>query len=168
MANRPALNKTMAVAAVFVIALLALAGGFATVAFAERPEIPDAPLTTPPPPQSVPSRPDTPRTLAEDDALRAQIDAESNGKRVAASGPETAGTLISVGGKEIRLPADVWVQDYVVEIFCPAGQTCARTPAYELRRGDSSILVDADGVFWSEKIEAHPGDQFAFLVEGLK
>lgn len=74
-------------------------------------------------------------------AYKQWIRRDSNTKRV--SGPETAGKPIMVARKDVQLPSDAYVDQFLISIICKPGVPCPQTPVYVLRRGPSSIAVEA-------------------------
>lgn len=92
-----------------------------------------------------------------------------SGRTVKTSGPETRGTAIQVRGKQIRLPADAWVEDYYATMLCEAGHRCPETPLLVLRRGNSTIAVSApSGVIYEHVTVPGEEDTFRFLLEALR
>lgn len=62
-------------------------------------------------------------------------------KRV--SGPDTAGQVISVAGKAVQLPSDVYVDQFVISVRCKPKVPCPQAPIYILRRGPSTLALEA-------------------------
>lgn len=58
------------------------------------------------------------------------------------TGPETAGQVIRVAGKDVQLPPDVYVDQFVISVSCMAEAPCPQAPIYVLRRGPSTIAVE--------------------------
>lgn len=129
----------------------------------------DPPSSTPSPPERPSLRPSVEVSEEEDAAIRATAEAESPGRSIAASGPETAGhTIIFRDGRQITLPLDAWIESRVSAIFCVAGQVCPPTPYYVIQRWNSTAEVDATGHIWGEKVSSLDDDPFAFLRDALK
>lgn len=104
----------------------------------------------------------------EDAQIRATAEAKSTGVLTHVTGTETAGSLIVIAGREIQLPADTWVKDRVIYIYCVEGQECPPTPYFVLHRGKSIIEVDAAGKIWGETISPDEMTPFAFLKDLLQ
>ena len=84
------------------------------------------------------------------------------------SGPATAGSRITVAGRQIQLDSETYVETYVT---CrPAGnRPCSLPPIYVLRHGNSHIDVASDtGALDQEDLA--PGEEHAFdrLREALR
>ena len=62
------------------------------------------------------------------------------------AGPETAGTTITIAGKEIQLPPNVYVEAYVVDHLCPIGAKCLPAPAFALANIETGERVAVSAV----------------------
>ena len=107
--------------------------------------------------------------------LAARDDAE--GRITKTQGPETAGSVISVGGRPLQLPTDVYIESRVDFSGC-AAVPCGTNPSYKLRRGGVTIWIDSDGRVgvdeeigwvrqWPSEVEAGK-PEFGFLFEFLR
>ena len=67
----------------------------------------------------------------------------------------------------IQLPADAYIDDYVMEVFCGIGVDCAPTPYIAIMRGKSRLAFAANGEVLSETIAQGEFGAFDFL-KGLK
>ena len=172
------------------VALFVVAGVACTATPAASPPNPDAstptelppPTPVPPtpseptprhldrsrPPDSTPSPP-TPTAVLERPTLTPEEELElakkefekAKGQIFYVSGPHTAGGLIRVAGRDVRLPADEFVAYWVTNISCVIGSPCPEAPYYVIQRGNSSIAVSVgSGTDFGENIE--PGEEGAF------
>lgn len=144
-------------AIVLGVAAVVLAGAAAAGAV----QIPPRPPSTPSPaPTSAPAPRTTPN-LQEERRQRAEILQQKPSTVTAVAGPETRGSTIRLAGKVVTLPSDAYVSRYIIEGLCPPGQKCPELPIYEIRRGNSTIMVSAkSGAIIEEKIA--PGEEGAF------
>lgn len=78
-----------------------------------------------------------PEVLAKMREDAVQIAAEM--KIIPASGPETMGSTITVAGKEIKLPDNVYIVAEVVAVTC--GEKCPEVPYLYLKYKDSDIGI---------------------------
>jgi hypothetical protein len=159
------------VAGVLAVLVVALGVSVAIVVAAPPPPSP----SKPPPPQPgdfSPAPPaifgPKPATPEEERQLRAKIERESSGIGNIVAGPQTAGKTIILRGMPVKLPTDAHVERYILEVLC-SGPSCPETPAYVIRRGNSTFAVsEKSGVI----IEEHtaPGEErvFDFLREALR
>jgi hypothetical protein len=68
---------------------------------------------------------------------------------------------ILIGGRTVQLPPDAYVSAYEPFVQCVAGQGCPDPPIYELRRGASSVRLEAQsGTVLGEHVA--PGETAAF------
>lgn len=67
---------------------------------------------------------------------------EPPGRVIAVSGPETAGSVVVIRGRRVRLPPDVYVSAYYVAVDCMPGTSCPNPPVLELRRGEAVIVLE--------------------------
>ena len=65
---------------------------------------------------------------------------------IPADGKTTAGSVIGVAGKEIKLPDDVYIHIFLAAIDCPAGAECPHAPAYGLSYVDGSASITISSV----------------------
>jgi hypothetical protein len=92
---------------------------------------------------------------------------EAEGRLVHFSGPSTMGTTLTIADKRVKLPDDAYVQSYVVSVDC-AAIPCPVTPAFVIRRGDSSTWVSQQtGARYRTVLHPHDSGVFAFLDEVL-
>lgn len=83
------------------------------------------------------------------DAMRKQTaltEEELLKSAVTIAGPETAGTIITIAGKEILLPPNVYVEAYVVDHLCPVDAKCLEAPAYALANIDTGERIALSAV----------------------
>lgn len=105
-----------------------------------------------------------PTSAPMSDAEAAAARAAAAPNRVWVSGPNTAGTTISIAGTEVQLPPDAYVESFIVNVSCYPGQTCPEVPYYILRRGSSTIaIVRRSGIVIQESLAAGEADAFRFL-----
>jgi len=92
------------------------------------------------------------------------------------SGPETAGSKITVVGKEIQLPPDIYVKAYIEEVMCDPipDLHCPETPIYGLYtlKEDAHVRVEANGDVYtfSRDTEAEieqDRNTFQFVLDAL-
>ena len=77
------------------------------------------------------------------------------------SGPHTAGGLIRVAGRDVRLPPDAFVAHRIDTILCVVGSPCPEAPYYVIQRGNSSVAVSVgSGIAFGENVE--PGEEGVF------
>ncbi len=131
--------------------------------------VPPLPPTPPPTPTQGPHFGYTP--TAEDMRRGAEKGEEFKKTWTTISGPETAGALIVIAGREVQLPADAYIEEFALKIEFrsdvprPAG---ADAPAIAIRRGNSQILVNlATGFTWNESIAPGETGAFGFLFAAL-
>ena len=121
-------------------------------------------LPTPAPPQAANPTPRPDLTFEEAMEIRRAEEREGIARGdviIKVSGPETAGKLIVIAGKDVQLPPDAYVYRFVHSVACVVGRTCPETPIYEIKRGDSMITITApSGTLLEESIA--PGDDRAF------
>lgn len=117
-----------------------------------------------PPLRPAPSATDA-EMLEWEGAYKQWVQRSGNTKHV--SGPETAGQSIIVASKGIQLPSDAYVDEFLISITCKPGVSCPQTPVYVLRRGPSTIAVEAvTGRVVHREIA--PGQDHAFdFLEGV-
>ena len=90
--------------------------------------------------------------------------AEDKGSIIHASGPKTAGMKMTLGGAEVQLPLDAYVDGYSATLLCPVGMRCPLAPVISFRRGEAVVLVDANGNLWSQTDGPFTGDEIRALV----
>jgi len=84
-------------------------------------------------------------------------------------GPQTRGATIRVAGKTIQLPPAAYVSAYEPYVQCAAGQPCPDPPIYELRRGASSLRIEAQsGTVLDERTGPGETAAFEFLHQALR
>lgn len=68
---------------------------------------------------------------------------------IVVSGPETAGSPVTINGKTILLPQDFYVAHTVSSILCLEGDLCPKTPVLVIGHSTTGNLlaIDADGKF---------------------
>jgi hypothetical protein len=76
-------------------------------------------------------------------------------------GAQTLGATIRIAGMTIVLPPDTYVSAYEPYEKCVVGQPCPDPPIYELRRGASSLRIEAQSGAVLEERTA-PGETAAF------
>ena len=60
-------------------------------------------------------------------------------------GPAYSGGEIGLsGGRKLRLPPDVYIAGVIDNVYC-GPSSCPPTPLHTLKRGDSVVMIDADG-----------------------
>lgn len=119
---------------------------------------PDSP---PPPPVYTPTVDRPPMSLEEERQRRKDEAQQVPGRTSVVAGPETSGSNITVAEIGVQLPANAFVNRYVVQVLCVAGLSCPQTPIYELKRGNSTISVSIpSGIILDEEIA--PGEEGAF------
>jgi hypothetical protein len=92
---------------------------------------------------------------------------EAEGKLIHFSGPSTMGTTLTIANKRVKLPDDAYVESFVVSVDC-AASPCPATPAFVIKRGDSSTWVSQQtGERYRTVLHPHGSDAFAFLDEVL-
>lgn len=130
-------------------------------------------LPTPvPPPTTTPEAPrgDRPTlTFAEEQRTREAAGVELtraaivSGPGQTAAGKHTAGSVITVAGKSVQLPADAWVAEYAAMGQCPAGSAtpCPEVPFMVIQRRTSTISIGlrTGKVNWENTV---PGEEDAF------
>ena len=131
---------------------------------AEPSGLPDPLASRTPPPIGTPWPTMTPQEMEQ--ALERNRQMLASG--VSSSGPHTAGSRITIGGKAIQLPPDAYVEGYVDSIFPLEGRSNPLTPIVGIRRGNSLISVSIpNGAIVYENIA--PGEErtFDFLKAAL-
>lgn len=115
-------------------------------------------FTTPLPPNpSADSAPPIPKRLSPP---------SENIVRRVVGGPETAGSVVTLGGRSVQLPPDAYVTGEVTHNNCLPGP-CPETPALIIRRGNSTIYVGIrSGLVDDSASQVIPGE--AHLFEFLK
>ena len=73
-------------------------------------------------------------------------------------GPAYSGIEIRLsGGRTLQLPSDVYLAGRLDSVYCgPA--PCPPTPLYTLKRGDSVVLIDANGNIAADEDDFRPSD----------
>jgi hypothetical protein len=105
--------------------------------------------------------PSTPLSAADELRAATQVVQQAQGRTIPASGPATAGSALRIAGRDVKLPADVFVEAYMISVTCQPGKQCPETPLYSIRRGQSRILISQpNGAVISE--EAAPGETAPF------
>lgn len=88
--------------------------------------------------------------------------------RITRAGPETKGATITIAGKKIKLPDDVYWDGIVGPINCLAGIPCGRPPMIIIVRGKSTLGVNFNsGQITGETIAPGEDGAFAFLDKEL-
>ena len=79
-------------------------------------------------------------------------------------GPAYSGEEITLsGGRTLQLPSDVYIAGLIGSVYCGPivnnmSPPCPPAPLYTLKRGDSVILIDADGNIAADKDDFRPSD----------
>ena len=85
-----------------------------------------------------------------------------------ASGEATKGARIRIADKPVQLPSDAYVGAYIPQVECVRGRICPDPPLYEIRRGSSSITVEArSGAILDERTAPGQEGAFEFLKPAL-
>ncbi|MEX0762378.1 MAG: hypothetical protein WD208_12695 [Dehalococcoidia bacterium] len=127
-------------------------------------------LPTPEPPEDAKgplSKPTTPEEVAVEEA-RYAADLSRRGGRVAASGPETAGSTIELRDRVLTLPEDAYIEMYTVHVVCIEGHSCPETPLHMIRRGNSRVEIDYSGEILFEELAPGKESEFDWLKEVLR
>jgi hypothetical protein len=128
----------------------------------EDPPLPDVPPLPTPQATNPTPRPDL--TFEEAMEIRRAEEREgiARGDRIIkVSGPETAGKLLVIAGKDVQLPPDAYVLALITDSLCIAGRPCPETPSYVIKRGLSTIVI-AIHSGTVDKEEVDPNDEGAF------
>lgn len=82
---------------------------------------------------------------------------------------ETRGATIVLGGRNVQLPPDSYVDGVVTHVTCGPVRPCPETPFYNIVRGRSRINVEVrSGRIISEHTAPGEDGAFAFLKEALR
>ena len=79
-------------------------------------------------------------------------------------GPAYSGGEITLsGGRTLQLPSDVYIAGLIDSVYCGpivnnTPPPCPPAPLYTLKRGDSVILIDANGNIAADKDDFRPSD----------
>lgn len=85
---------------------------------------------------------------------------------ISVSGPETAGSVIVINNRRVRLPSDAYVDAYFVTVDCIPMTPCPDPPVYVIRRGNAEIVVEErTGRVWRKE---GPDSAFDFLQGVLR
>jgi hypothetical protein len=120
---------------------------------------------SPPPPPTNPSPPDIPPP-PDFDAREFIRQAREDGLIRSTRGPSTAGSVISIAGKDVKLPDNTYIEKRWYTEFCR--KDCPVNPVYKLRRGESTVWVDSAGKMWDEDIADGRVDAFNFFREAVR
>ena len=123
-----------------------------------------------PPPPGTPEPTVFPTPRPEELVTREDLpDLEARGlvTRTVVSGPSTKGAAITVAGKRIKLPDDMYIEAKWLGGICPVGWECPAYPTYVLVRGNSSTEIDSQGKVWWEEVAPGEEGAFDFLREAL-
>lgn len=86
---------------------------------------------------------------------------EGSGRVIAVSGPETAGSVVVIRGRKVRLPPDAYVSAYYVTVDCVPRTPCPDPPVQVIQRSGAEIVLEQrTGLVWSR---SGPAEAWTFL-----
>lgn len=135
-------RRTWILTLLIVVSIGVAAGSVTISQGTEDPPLPDIP--PPPPPQAANPTPRPDLTFEEAMEIRRAEEREGiarGGVNIKVSGPETAGKLLNIAGKDVQLPPDAYVLALITDSLCIEGSPCPETPSYVIKRGFSTIVV---------------------------
>lgn len=146
---------SFAVFGIVALALILISG----VSLARTPPVP-RPNSTPAPPP--PNWEEEQKAL---EAIKRRIALTPTPRRISEI---TRGSLIRLGGTEVQLPENAYVEGVIGSADCPVGIPCPKPPILLIRRGNSRAAVE-EKTGRITNIEYAPGEEhiFDFLLEAL-
>ena len=144
---------------VIAVSIGVVAGSVTISQGTEDPPLPDIPPL--PTPQASKPIPRPTLTFEQVTEIRRAEEREGGGVHTKISGPETAGKLLLIAGKEVKLPPDAYVTAYVAHVLCIVGRPCPETPIYVIKRNSSTIEISIPSGTVIKK-DVAPDDEGAF------
>lgn len=93
--------------------------------------------------------------------------AERDGRLLHLSGPKTMGKSIVISDQSVQLPADAFVEYFFTEFECDLGTPCPEVPVYRIKRGPSTIDIEArTGRVWWRVGDQRPFDFLKGAITG--
>jgi hypothetical protein len=147
------------------------------------PAIPPPPQTTPTPPPFVQAYelPDAPSSIFDVGLApplnfrnRVLLSLQQTAERSTAiattpqAQPPTPVPAVTIAGKSIPLPPDVWIEHHITTVSCVIGNPCPEVPPVVLARGESRMTVSTpSGIIYGEVVAPGEHEPFAFVKRAL-
>jgi len=84
------------------------------------------------------------------------------------TGLQSAGSMLVIAGRDVQLPATVWLKSWITDLSCTDGQKCPPTPYLTLQSDDSTIEIDGNGKIWNEAIGCGDPEPFKSVKNLLR